>query len=388
MRFPLFAFPRFPMRPFLACLFAGFSLSAALAVAAEPAPETKEGARAVLAVRTIAPQRQQWVRHVRATGNIAPWQEVIVSAQVAGLRILELRAQVGDQVKKGQVLAVLDREQVEQELLQAQAAAEETLARARRARELADSGAISRQQIDAALAAEKTHDAQLALAKMRFRRAEVVAPYDGVITARQAMPGMVPDVGTPLFHMLRDNRLEWQAKVASHELPRLRKGMEAQLSNAAGESVSGKIRQIAPTVDARTREAIVYVDLPADAGVRAGEFVEGELVTATEPVLTVAQEAIIVRDGFSWVFTLEADSRVRQRKVQTGQMRGNEVEILSGLDEKQRVVTTGVGFLHDGDAVRISTPPAPANKKESPANTKAQPAKKEDAASGKGKARP
>ena len=387
MRFPLFAFPRFPMRPFLACLFAGFSLSAAFAVAAEPAPAQEP--RAVLAVRTIAPQRQQWVRHVRATGNIEPWQEVIVSAQVAGLRILELRAQVGDQVKKGQVLAVLDREQVEQELLQAQAAAEETLARARRARELADSGAISRQQIDAALAAEKTHDAQLALAKMRFRRAEVVAPYDGVITARQAMPGMVPDVGTPLFHMLRDNRLEWQAKVASHELPRLRKGMEAQLSNAAGESVSGKIRQIAPTVDARTREAIVYVDLPADAGVRAGEFVEGELVTATEPVLTVAQEAIIVRDGFSWVFTLEADSRVRQRKVQTGQMRGNEVEILSGLDEKQRVVTTGVGFLHDGDAVRISTPPAPANKKESPANTKAQPAKKEDAAAnGKGKARP
>ena len=386
MRFPLFAFPRFPMRPVLACLFAGFSLSAAFAVAAEPAPAQEP--RAVLAVRTIAPQRQQWVRHVRATGNIEPWQEVIVSAQVAGLRILELRAQVGDQVKKGQVLAVLDREQVEQELLQAQAAAEETLARARRARELADSGAISRQQIDAALAAEKTHDAQLALAKMRFRRAEVVAPYDGVITARQAMPGMVPDVGTPLFHMLRDNRLEWQAKVASHELPRLRKGMEAQLSNAAGESVSGKIRQIAPTVDARTREAIVYVDLPADAGVRAGEFVEGELVTATEPVLTVAQEAIIVRDGFSWVFTLEADSRVRQRKVQTGQMRGNEVEILSGLDEKQRVVTTGVGFLHDGDAVRISTPPAPANKKESPANTKSQPAKKEDAANGKGKARP
>lgn len=373
------------MRLLLACLLAGFSLSAAFAAAPNAAPA--QGARAVLAVRTSTPQQQQWVRHVRATGNIAPWQEVIVSAQVAGLRILELRAQVGDEVKKGQVLAVLDREQVEQELLQAQAAAEETLARARRARELADSGAISRQQIDAALAAEKTHDAQLALAKMRFRRAEVVAPYDGVITERQAMPGMVPDVGTPLFHMLRDNRLEWQAKVASHELPRLRVGMEATLTNAAGESVSGKIRQIAPTVDARTREAIVYIDLPADAGVRAGEFVEGELVTATEPVLTVAQEALIVRDGFSWVFTLESDLRVRQRKVQTGQMRGNEVEILSGLNEKQRVVTTGVGFLHDGDAVRIAPPVGPL-KKAAPANGERQPAKDTAAANGKGKARP
>ncbi|MBR4876123.1 MAG: HlyD family efflux transporter periplasmic adaptor subunit, partial [Rhodocyclaceae bacterium] len=174
---------------------------------------------------------------------------------------------------------------------------------------------------------------------------------------------------------------------ASHELPRLRKGMEAQLSNAAGESVSGKIRQIAPTVDARTREAIVYVDLPADAGVRAGEFVEGELVTATEPVLTVAQEALIVRDGFSWVFTLESDLRVRQRKVQTGQMRGNEVEILSGLNEKQRVVTTGVGFLHDGDAVRIAPPVGPL-KKAAPANGERQPAKDTAAANGKGKARP
>lgn len=346
----------------------------------------------MLAVRTSAPQQRQWVRHVRATGNIAPWQEVIVSAQVAGLRIIDLRAQVGDAVKKGQVLAVLDREQVEQERLQAQAGAEEALARARRVRELADSGAISKQQIDAALAAEKTHEAQLALAELRFRRAEVVAPYDGVITSREAMPGLVADVGTPLFHMLRDNRLEWQAKVSAQDLPRLGKGMEATFRNAAGKSITGKVRQIAPTVDARTQEAIVYIDLPADVGVRAGEFVEGELVTATEPVLTIAQEAIIVRDGFSWVFTLEAGSHVRQRKVQTGQMRGNEVEILSGLDEKARVVTTGVGFLHDGDTVRIADQPVgpvqPA-KKEGAASGKAQPAKKENAAAnGKGKARP
>ena len=380
------------MRLLLACLLAGYGVSAALAVAAEPAPETKEGARAVLAVRTSAPQQRQWVRHVRATGNIAPWQEVIVSAQVAGLRIIDLRAQVGDAVKKGQVLAVLDREQVEQERLQAQAGAEEALARARRVRELADSGAISKQQIDAALAAEKTHEAQLALAELRFRRAEVVAPYDGVITSREAMPGLVADVGTPLFHMLRDNRLEWQAKVSAQDLPRLGKGMEATFRNAAGKSITGKVRQIAPTVDARTQEAIVYIDLPADVGVRAGEFVEGELVTATEPVLTIAQEAIIVRDGFSWVFTLEAGSHVRQRKVQTGQMRGNEVEILSGLSEKQRVVTTGVGFLHDGDAVRIADQPVgpvqPA-KKEGAASGKAQPAKKENAAAnGKGKPRP
>lgn len=380
------------MRLLLACLLAGYGVSAALAVAAEPAPETKEGARAVLAVRTSAPQQRQWVRHVRATGNIAPWQEVIVSAQVAGLRIIDLRAQVGDAVKKGQVLAMLDREQVEQERLQAQAGAEEALARARRVRELADSGAISKQQIDAALAAEKTHEAQLALAELRFRRAEVVAPYDGVITSREAMPGLVADVGTPLFHMLRDNRLEWQAKVSAQDLPRLGKGMEATFRNAAGKSITGKVRQIAPTVDARTQEAIVYIDLPADVGVRAGEFVEGELVTATEPVLTIAQEAIIVRDGFSWVFTLEAGSHVRQRKVQTGQMRGNEVEILSGLDEKARVVTTGVGFLHDGDAVRIADQPVgpvqPA-KKEGAASGKAQPAKKENAAAnGKGKARP
>lgn len=378
------------MRLLLACLLAGYGVSAALAVAAEPAPAQEP--RAVLAVRTITPQRQQWVRHVRATGNIAPWQEVVVSAQVAGLRIIDLRAQVGDQVKKGQVLAMLDREQVEQERLQAQAGAEEALARARRVRELADSGAISKQQIDAALAAEKTHEAQLALAELRFRRAEVVAPYDGVITSREAMPGLVADVGTPLFHMLRDNRLEWQAKVSAQDLPRLGKGMEASFRNAAGQSITGKVRQIAPTVDTRTQEAIVYIDLPADAGVRAGEFVEGELITATEPALTIAQEAIVMRDGFAWVFTLEAGSHVRQRKVQTGQMRGNEVEILSGLSEKQRVVTTGVGFLHDGDTVRIADQPVgpvqPA-KKEGAASGKAQPAKKENAAAnGKGKARP
>lgn len=351
------------MRRLFACLFAECFLLAAAPIAWAEAPATtgEPAARAALAVRVMPPQRQKWVRMVRATGNVMPWQEVIVGAEVAGLRVVELRAQVGDVVKQGQVLARLDREQVEQEVAQAAAQAEEAGAQAKRVRALRGSGAVSQQQVDAALAAEKTAKAQLALLKLRLRRTEVRAPYDGVISAREGVMGMVAGMGAPLFRMLREGRLEWQAQVSARDLVHLHKGMRAEVVNAAGQPVEGKIRQLAPTVDVRTREALVYVDLPADAALRAGEFAEGKLFSRPEQVLAVPQEAVVVRDGFSWVFTLEEGSRVRQRKVETGQRQGNETEIVAGLEPDAQVVTTGAGFLQDGDWVQLAgdMPPAP-----------------------------
>jgi multidrug efflux pump subunit AcrA (membrane-fusion protein) len=112
---------------------------------------------------------------------------------------------------------------------------------------------------------------------------------------------------------------------------------------------------------------LVYVDLPSSAGngspAKAGMFARGEFDLGATDALTVPQRAIVVRDGFNFVFRLNADKRVSQVKVQTGRLAGERVEVLSGLAADAPIVVNGAGFLNDGDLVRL----APENKVDQPA---------------------
>ena len=131
---------------------------------------------------------------------------------------------------------------------------------------------------------------------------------------------------------------------------------------------------VAPSVDPLTRAALVYVDLPSAAGkgstARAGMFARGEFELGATDALTVPQRALVVRDGFNYLFRLGEGNRVNQLKVQTGRLAGERVEVVSGLPADARIVVNGAGFLNDGDLVRVvqenepnqplaQTPPAP-----------------------------
>ena len=162
----------------------------------------------------------------------------------------------------------------------------------------------------------------------------------------------------------RKGRLEWRAEVTSAELGRITTGTTAVIRPASGGELRGRVRMIAPTVDPQTRSALVYVDLPASAGkdapAKAGMFARGEFNLGTSEALTVPQRAIVVRDGFNFVFQLGPDNRVSQVKVQTGRMAGDRVEVVSGLTADARIVVDGAGFLNDSDLVRIAAAPGTA----------------------------
>jgi HlyD family secretion protein len=113
---------------------------------------------------------------------------------------------------------------------------------------------------------------------------------------------------------------------------------------------------VAPTVDAATRNALVYVDLPpgAQGAVKAGMFARGEFDLGERSGATVPATAVQLRDGFATAFTVEADNKVRQRKLQVGRRVGDRIEVLAGLDANARVVVAGGAFLADGDTVRVS----------------------------------
>jgi RND family efflux transporter MFP subunit len=164
--------------------------------------------------------------------------------------------------------------------------------------------------------------------------------------------------------MIRKGRLEWRAEVTATELGRLSAGTPATVTAVNGTTIEGKVRMVAPTVDPQSRNALVYVDLPNTAAkpsaARAGMFARGEFDLGASAALTVPQQAVVMRDGFSYVFRLNPDNRVNQVKVQTGRRLADRVEVLEGLRPDASVVASGAGFLNDGDLVRIAADAGPA----------------------------
>lgn len=303
-----------------------------------------------------------------ANGSIAAWQEAIVGTEANGLRLADVRVNVGDVVKRGQVLATFAPDTVNADLAQTRAAvaeaeanAAEAAANAQRARDLQPTGALSAQQTNQYLTAERTAQARLeaqrAAAKvqqLRLQQTQVLAPDHGVISARSATVGAVLPAGQELFRLIRGGRLEWRAEVPSSEIAPLKPGMAVRVQPASGEPVTGKLRIVAPTIDAQTRNGLVYVDLPAGSGAaKAGMFARGEFEIGAQQGMTLPQSAVLLREGFSYVLRVGADNKVTLVKVKVGQRLGDRIQILGGVQPTDRVVATGGGFLGDGDTVRV-----------------------------------
>jgi HlyD family secretion protein len=185
----------------------------------------------------------------------------------------------------------------------------------------------------------------------------VLAPDNGVISARVATVGGVTQPGQELFRLIRDGRLEWRAEVTAADLTRVKPGQRVTLSLPGNGKAEGKVRVLAPTIDPQTRNALVYVDLTTKGDARAGMFARGSFDLGKSSALTVPQQSVVVRDGFSYVFTVGADNRVSQRKVTVGRRSGDRVEITEGLPAGVAVVAAGAGFLNDGDLVAVAQPP-------------------------------
>ncbi len=366
---------KFTLKPVTALVIGAFAVSFVALIVISTKSTVADDKKAVtvkpaLTVTTATPLSAKLPIKLTANGNVTAWQEASIGSESSGLRLTEVRVNVGDTVRAGQVLAVFSADSMNADVAQAHAAlmeatanAAEASANAARARSLQTSGALSAQQISQYMTAEQTANARSAAAKatlaaqqLRLKYTQVVAPDSGVISARSATVGSVVGTGTELFRMIRQGRLEWRAEVTAAELGRLKPGTVALVKAANGTELKGRVRMIAPTVDPQTRLALVYVDLPAASGLnapfKAGMFATGQFELGTSQAMTVPQQAVAVRDGFSYVFRLNPDQRVSRLKVQTGRRLVDRIEILNGLKPDTLVVVSGAGFLNDGDLVR------------------------------------
>jgi HlyD family secretion protein len=345
----------------------------AAAPAAAPAAGAGDGAavpaaKPAMTVTTAKPQTASLNLQLQANGNIAAWQEASVGAEVPGLRLATVNVNIGDVVKKGQVLASFARETSEAEnlqgkaaLMQAEAAFENAKADADRARSIETTGALSQSQIAQYLTQEKVTRAQLEAAKaayaasrVRLGNTQVRAPDDGVISARTATVGGVAGAGQELFRLVRQSRMEWRAEVTPSEVGQVKVGQKVEVTAASGLKVAGTVRAIAPTADPQTRNVLVFADLPKHAELKAGTFARGQFQIGASQALTVPAQSIVVRDGHNYVFVIGADNKAGQRKVETGRRAGDRVEVLDGLKAEEAVAVQGAGFLNEGDLVKLA----------------------------------
>jgi len=334
------------------------------------------------------------------SGSLIPREEILVSPEIEGLRVLELLADEGDRVKKGQVLARLVSEQIdaqiaqnqanlarsvaaiaqaESQIAQAEAQAKEAAAQFERAEPLKKSGYLSGATYDQRESAARTTAAQLIAARdgltaakadkaqveaqgreLQWRRnnTEVTAPQDGVISRRTARMGaLASSVGEPMFRIIQNGEIELDAEIVETELKNVKIGQKAIVNVPQIGDFEGKVRLVSPEVDKTTRLGRVKVFLGSNPQLRIGTYARGLIETAHSRGLGIPTSAVTFDQGSTYVQVVSAH-KVKKQAIRLGLITGDLVEVKEGLNDNDLVVTRAGTFLRDGDTVRPVLPEA------------------------------
>ncbi len=369
----------------------------------EPAPASSAPAQAV----TIASvEAASITRSLAATGTVAAYDLIPVLPKAPGLQLQQVRVDEGDRVSAGQVLAVLDSSVIQAQISQAEAEIasrqaevrqrQASLAQAkarladaesnlRRYQELAAAGAVSQQERDtrvtntatareavrvaeadvgSAQANVASERARLQQLQAQLEQTLVRAPASGLVAQRIARVGNITSGADQLFSIIRDGLLELQVKVPETQLAQVQVGAPVQISSDSDSRIrfQGRVRDIAPLVDAQSRQATVRINLPNSELLRPGMFLKASLVSARTQGLTVPAKAVLAQpDGSAIVYVLDADNTVKARLIQTGQTiaaadaENARIEIVAGLKPGEKVVVAGAGYVKEGDRVNVVT---------------------------------
>ena len=329
-------------------------------------------AMAAQAVTTTAAAPREMASGLGVSGPVSAVEEMQLGVELSGQRVTALNVDVGQQVRRGQVLLTLDHRLLDADLAQANAALREaeagaSLARAHLARgqDLAREQYISAMQLDELRAARTQAEARLGTARasrdaiaLRRSFAELRAPADGIISKRLVQPGQVVGAGQELLRLIKDGRLEWRAELPANQLGQVQPGDIVELATREGATVQGRVRAVSPGVDATTRTGTIYADLPEPGALQPGTYLEGRIATGRAQVLAVPAAAVVLRDGFPTVFVVDA-GKARAVRIVPGSRAAAFVEVREGLAPGAQVVVDGAGFLGDGDPVRVVPAAAP-----------------------------
>ncbi|MBP6188713.1 MAG: efflux RND transporter periplasmic adaptor subunit [Azonexus sp.] len=314
------------LRPFVFSLF--FGLTAA--IAAEPLP-----------VITVKPHAVDLA--FPAESLVEAVQQATVGAQIAG-RVLEVKADAGQSVKKGDVLMRIDA----REAAEAARAAEAQYANAKvsydRTKSLVSQKFMSSAALDKARADLDAAAANRAAAGAGQSHATIVAPMTGIIARRHAEMGDMATPGKPLFTIYQPGTLRVTASIPQYRLKAMRDVKTARVEfPELGKWVDAVKVQVLPTADAATHVSQVRVNLPDVPEATPGMFARVHFVTGQAEKLTVPASAVLRRGEVAAVYVQTADNRLSLRQLRLGDVVGlGEIEVLAGLSAGDKVVTDPV----------------------------------------------
>ncbi len=338
--------------------------------------------------------KADFVEHVLVTGSIVAREQIMITPEVEGLRVLSYEVEEGDYVKKGQLLASLERttltssleqntaaiERADAAIAQAQSQIQETKAvlkeaqaALKRAEPLTKAGHVSKSIYDqreaaalSALARLKSARAGLALAQAdksqlkaqrlettwRLSRSEIKSPVDGLISRRRVRIGdLASRTKPPMFEIVQDGILELEAEVDAYNLAKLKKGQTAAIQTATEKNVSGTVRLVSPQINAATRLGRALILLESNPELKVGAFARGYIETAQATGLSIPSTAILYNGNRATVLRVE-NNTVQTTPIKVGLRDGNHVEVLEGLKLGDLVVAKAGTFLRDGDRIR------------------------------------
>ncbi len=347
--------------PLAVVITGGLSGCSSQRPAQTPAPET------VRSVSVLPAQRADSPDLLEAVGTIRAAQTSQLASQTTG-NFVELRAQEGDRVQRGQVLAIIDDAQpraavdramaAESAALQGVAASDSDLALAQstltRYQNLYDRKSVSPQEFDevkaryqAALARRDMTRAGQAQAKAALEQARtslsytrILAPFDGVITEKKADPGMLASPGLPVFTIEGLGHYRLEATVNENDLQYVRIGEQVPVVVDALEASQqkGKVVQIVPAADSGSRSFLVKIELSTDSRLRSGLFGRAQFSRGNRSSLLIPESAVVERGQLQGVYVLDQNKIANLRYVTLGKSVGSAVEVLAGLQEGERLV--------------------------------------------------
>jgi RND family efflux transporter MFP subunit len=303
---------------------------------------------------------------VAITGIISAKNDLPIGAEGEGGRITAVLVEVGQHVRRGQVMARVEPQVAESQVAAATAALEEAhasaaaaqaeLARAERARDSFSVEELERRRTAARTAQARVNvtTAQEHEAHTRWSRTQVVAPSDGTVLTRNAEVGQIASAGSgALFHLAQDGEIEMRGQVAEQDMPRLRIGQKTEVFVAGvATPYVGQVWQLGAVIDAQSRLGSVRVALPkTDSNLRPGAFARASVTADSSPGVLLPQTALLSEASQSYVLVVDRESHVQRRAVTVAGARGGGLLVSSGLKQNDRVVVTAGAFLRDGERV-------------------------------------
>lgn len=319
--------------------------------AGKKAVEAQVAQEAVPSVSVVEVSAREVPQTATYTSTVQPYVKNNIAPQMAG-RITKINVEIGDFVKKGQVLAEIDKAQLQQAQLQLHNQEVEL----ERLRALYDAGGLSKSDLDAI---ELSYNVTKTQVDNLLENTVLCSPIDGVVTARNYDVGDMYTMSMPIYTVEQIKPVKLLVGISESDYTKVKKGdaVEITVDALPGQTFTGKVGKIYPTVDAATRTFLVEIVVPNNGNVlRPGMFARVTVTFGVNNNVVIPDVAVVKQQGSGerFVYILNQDGTVNYQKVVLGRRMGAEYEVLEGIPSGAKVVTGGQIRLKDGVKVTVN----------------------------------